>query len=82
MQTLYLDGRNYHTAEELHVALQLLLDLPPYYGRNTDALYDVLSERHSMPTLWLKHAGSDEVAITLAKVERVWEDLGGTFVRL
>lgn len=82
MQTLYLDGRNYTSADDVHGALQLLLDLPPHYGRNADALYDVLSERKTMPKLLLQHASTDDVALTLTKIERVWEDLGGVFIRL
>ena len=43
--TLFLDGDLYATADDLHRALQRMLSLPDYYGRNGDALYDCLSER-------------------------------------
>ena len=45
MRTLYLDGRDYASAEALHQALKRLLALPGYYGGNADALHDCLSER-------------------------------------
>jgi RNAse (barnase) inhibitor barstar len=41
--TLFLDGDLYATADDLHRALQRMLSLPDYYGRNGDALYDCLN---------------------------------------
>ena len=40
---LNLDGAVLKTKEELHSKIQWQLNLPDYYGRNLDALWDVLS---------------------------------------
>lgn len=40
-----LDGRLMVSREAVHDLLTEKLQLPAYYGRNLDALYDVLSER-------------------------------------
>lgn len=38
-----LDGRNMLTRPEAHDELKRVLELPEYYGRNLDALYDLAS---------------------------------------
>ena len=38
-----LNGKQIKTKEELHTALAKGLNFPKYYGKNLDALYDVLS---------------------------------------
>ena len=40
---LNLDGSILKSKEELHSTIQWQLQLPEYYGRNLDALWDVLS---------------------------------------
>ncbi len=44
MKTYVLDGLTVENPEQLHDALQSVLPLPPYYGRNLDALHDILTE--------------------------------------
>ena len=44
MQTIILDGKYLLEKENAHVYLQEKLNLPEYYGRNLDALYDCLTE--------------------------------------
>ncbi|MBQ9460029.1 MAG: barstar family protein, partial [Oscillospiraceae bacterium] len=39
-----IDGASIHTREALHDALAEQLKLPPYYGRNLDALFDCLTD--------------------------------------
>ena len=78
METIYLDGRDYAGAKEIHAALKLLLDLPDYYGMNADALHDCLSERREPIRLYLRHGGEGAAAEALRKVCRVVEDLDGT----
>ena len=76
--TIFIDGSRYATAQELHLALKLMLDLPNYYGCNADALYDCLSERTGKPVnLCILSSGEGEVADALRKVTLVIEDLGG-----
>ncbi|MBQ5368892.1 MAG: barstar family protein [Peptococcaceae bacterium] len=41
--TLNLDGAVLKSKEELHSTISWQLALPDYYGRNLDALWDVLS---------------------------------------
>ena len=77
MQTLFLDGNDYATARELHLALKRLLHLPEYYGCNADALYDCLSEKQERVNLSLLHWGNEEVAAALRKCAAVVEDLDG-----
>lgn len=44
MKTVVIDGGMMFTREAAHDYLALRLDFPDYYGRNLDALYDLLSE--------------------------------------
>lgn len=75
--TICIDGRQYASAKELHLALKILLDLPEHYGCNADALYDCLSERKNPVNLVVLNDGTDEVAAAMRKVKRVVEDCGG-----
>ena len=51
--TIFLDGKEMCGRKELHDYLKLQLDLPDYYGRNLDALYDCLTERSESTELVL-----------------------------
>ena len=42
--TIFVDGRQYASARDMHLALKMLLNLPEHYGCNADALYDCLTE--------------------------------------
>ena len=54
MKTITLDITNIETVRALHIYLQYMLDLPEYYGRNLDALYDCLTDV-SEPTRIILH---------------------------
>ena len=43
METLIIDGMRCENREQLHEMLSQSPLFPPYYGRNLDALHDVLS---------------------------------------
>ena len=43
--TVKLDGEMMTDQKALHDYLKKQLDLPDYYGKNLDALYDLLTER-------------------------------------
>lgn len=43
--TVFLDAREMTTHSRAHDHLSAQLQLPEYYGRNLDALYDILTER-------------------------------------
>lgn len=75
--TIFVDGAQYASAKELHLALKMLLNLPEYYGCNADALYDCLSERRTPVNLVVLSDGEGEAADALAKVKRVVADCGG-----
>lgn len=77
METLFLDGRDYRDASELHAALKRLLRLPAWYGGNADALYDCLSERRERVNLCVLHFGSGETEQALRLCARVVADAGG-----
>ena len=75
--TIFIDGSQYASARELHLALKMLLNLPEHYGCNADALYDCLSERKHPVNLVVLNDGAGEVADAMRKVRRVVEDCGG-----
>ena len=75
--TIFIDGRQYASAKELHLALKMLLNLPEHYGCNADALYDCLSERRTPVNLIVLSDGEGEVADAMRKVKRVMADCGG-----
>ena len=57
MKTITLDITNIETVRTLHIYLQYMLDLPEYYGRNLDALYDCLTDISEEMTLVLHTEG-------------------------
>ena len=76
--TIFVDGRQYASARDMHLALKMLLNLPEHYGCNADALYDCLSEHREPANQVVMNDGEGEVATALAKVKRVFADCGGT----
>lgn len=78
MQTLFINGNDYDSGRELHLALKRLLHMPEYYGCNADALYDCLSERAEKVNLCILSFGNEDTAATLRKCAMVIEDLGGS----
>ena len=55
METIILDGEQMLTRRAAHDHLAEQLGLPEYYGRNLDALYDLLTERGSPTRLVVQH---------------------------
>ena len=43
MRCVKIEGSKIQNREQLHDELQKQLDFPDYYGRNLDALYDMLT---------------------------------------
>lgn len=54
--TRYLDGRYMTTRENAHAHLAQQLELPERYGRNLDALYDLLTAGMDAEQICLRHA--------------------------
>lgn len=50
-----LDGRQMTDRSSAHAHLQMQLELPAHYGRNLDALYDLLTERREPCSITVQH---------------------------
>ena len=48
MKIVVIDGRKMTDRETAHTYLKRKLDLPEYYGRNLDALFDCLCEMNNV----------------------------------
>lgn len=76
MSKVIIDVRNIRTVRALHIYLDYCLDLPAHYGRNLDALYDMLREESRMLCLCI--AGADavqgELAAYMPRLMRVMQD--------
>ena len=75
MKTIKLDVTNIATVKALHVYLAYRLELPAHYGRNLDALHDLLGEIGEDTRIELTGApASEEMAAYLPRLARVLED--------
>lgn len=75
MKTIRLDMTNIQTVRALHIYLAYRLDLPTHYGRNLDALHDVLCEESEHVNIVLSGVpASEEMAAYLPRLERVMAD--------
>lgn len=75
MKTIRLDISHIHTVRALHIYLAYMLDLPAHYGRNLDALHDVLSEESdSVHIVLAGEPASEEMTAYLPRLVRVMED--------
>jgi len=55
METIVIDGELMLNRRAAHDHLAKQLDFPDYYGRNLDALFDLLSERSTPTRLLVRH---------------------------
>lgn len=55
METIVIDGERMLNRRAAHDHLAEQLSLPNYYGRNLDALYDLLTEREGPTRLLVRH---------------------------
>ena len=76
MSRIELDVRNIFTVKALHIYLAYRLDLPAYYGRNLDALHDVLAQESRAVTIRVVGAkeAQGELAAYMPRLLRVFED--------
>ena len=75
MKTIRLDITNIATVKALHIYLAYKLELPAYYGKNLDALHDMLGEVSELLCIELGgEACSDEMQAYLPRLERVFQD--------
>ena len=76
MKKVLIDIRNIRTVKALHIYLAYRLDLPAYYGKNLDALYDVLSAESCDTAITLigTAEAQGELAAYIPRLIRVFED--------
>jgi len=76
MRKIQLDIRHIHTVKALHIYLQYKLDFPAYYGRNLDALYDMLTQESEPVCIEIAYQQDAEYETTgyFPKLLRVLED--------
>ena len=55
IETIFLDGQKMLNRRAVHDHLAERLELPEYYGRTLDALYDLLTEREGPTRLVVQH---------------------------
>lgn len=60
MTEIILDGRELQSLEDVHDRFARALDLPEWYGRNLDALFDCLTDPETAVTIRLLHRESLE----------------------
>lgn len=64
MNQVHLDGRRMGTRLALHEQLKDVLQLPEYYGKNLDALWDCLFCELEMPlTVYVSHFSDAQHAL-------------------
>ena len=73
MKLLFFDMNTIRSREVLHDAFQEKLELPEYYGRNLDALYDLLSEGavHAMLVFENCDCADEEMKAYLEKLREI-----------
>lgn len=57
MRKINLDGCEIKRTVEGHTYLSRMLEFPVSYGKNLDALYDLLTEIGSDVEIWISHEG-------------------------
>ena len=79
-----IDGSKFNNVEEIHLQFQKKLNLPDYYGKNLDALWDCLSGHVELPlTIILKNLDyhqpeiKDYLGTLLNLFERAEDELNG-----
>lgn len=75
MRKILLDFKLTHTPEQVQDYLALELDFPDYYGKNLDALYDMLTELREDTCIGMFEPEEErEVDSYIHKVKRVMWD--------
>ena len=75
MRMIEIDITNIQTVKALHIYLAWKLDMPAHYGRNLDALYDVLGECGAEMNILLRgEPAGEEMAAYLPRLEGVLGD--------
>ena len=63
MIRISITPENARTPDELHSFFYEKLELPPYYGRNLDALYDALTERSQLTCIVIENSAAQKAVL-------------------
>ena len=76
MQEVLIRGIDFESTEEIHDYIAEELSFPSYYGKNLDALYDVLTDlsRETRIRIDLTDTENEEIRDYLLRMEEVMED--------
>ena len=55
MEEIFLDAKQMTSKSEAHKYIKEMLKLPNYYGENLDALWDILSSKSRVISVFLLH---------------------------
>lgn len=55
MEEIFLDASQMTSKSEAHEYIKKMLNFPDYYGKNLDALWDLLSTKSKMTSIFLLH---------------------------
>ena len=70
MEEIFLDCKRMISKSEAHKYIKEMLNFPNYYGENLDALWDILSTKSKMISIFILHK------------EKLYENLGDYGVQL
>jgi len=75
MRTIRLDCRQMEDREHLHDYLAQTLEFPSWYGRNLDALYDMLTDIMEDTCIGISWGDREDIpAVRLEQVKKVFRD--------
>ncbi len=74
MKKVWIDCRAWHDRDSAHASLQRELGFPDYYGRNADALYDLLTENDFGIVLYHAAGARERMGKEFDRIEKVMTD--------
>ena len=74
MKKVWIDCRSWRDRESAHESLKKELGFPDYYGRNADALYDLLTEKDFGIVLYHAARAKENMGKEFDRIEKVMRD--------
>jgi len=76
MKKVTIDLTHIHTPGGMHAYIAYVMDFPPYYGRNLDALYDMLTDIAQPTQLCIRRpaALSEELTVLFPRLSLMLHD--------
>lgn len=71
MKNVFISASDYDDILAVHEALAANLDFPSYYGKNLDALHDVLSESDEPIRIEISFAGAENPSLIHALLDMI-----------